>query len=31
MLLLDPEVDRTAAIKENCRNCGFFLEHAPRL
>ncbi|MDR0350387.1 MAG: hypothetical protein LBH64_02405 [Coriobacteriales bacterium] len=30
MLLLDPSVDRTAAIKENCLNCVFFLQNAPR-
>ena len=30
-LLLDPTVDRTQAIKENCRNCVFFLKNAPRL
>ncbi|MDR3037580.1 MAG: hypothetical protein LBU31_04145 [Coriobacteriales bacterium] len=29
-LLLDPTVERKAAIKENCRNCAFFLTHAPR-
>jgi hypothetical protein len=28
-LLLDPTVDRSAAIKENCLNCAFFLKHAP--
>ena len=30
-LLLDPEVDRRVAIKENCLNCAFFLRNAPRL
>lgn len=30
-LLLDPQVDRRAAIKENCLNCSFFLRNAPRL
>jgi hypothetical protein len=30
-LLLDPSVDRSRAIKENCRNCAFFLTNAPRV
>jgi hypothetical protein len=30
-LLLDPTVDRFAAIKENCHNCAFFLTNAPRV
>ncbi|MDR1015572.1 MAG: hypothetical protein LBL86_11455 [Coriobacteriales bacterium] len=30
-LLLDPAVDRTAAVKENCLNCAFFLQNAPRV
>ncbi len=30
-LLLDPSVDRDAAIKENCLHCEFFLEHGPRV
>jgi hypothetical protein len=29
--LLDPQVDRGQAIKENCLNCLFFLKNAPRL
>lgn len=31
MLLLDPDVDRRAAIKEYCYSCEFFLKHAPRM
>ena len=30
-LLLDPTVDRNAAIKEGCRVCEFFLTHGPRI
>ncbi|MGI6590258.1 MAG: hypothetical protein ACOX1O_01380 [Eggerthellaceae bacterium] len=30
MLLLDPDVDRTKAIKEYCYSCEFFLKHGPR-
>ena len=30
-ILSYPEVDRSAAMKENCRYCRFFLEHGPRL
>lgn len=30
-LLLDPYVDRTAAKKEQCRTCAFFLRTAPRI
>ena len=30
-LLLDPTVDRSAAVKENCRFCEFFLKNGPRL
>ncbi|ACV22532.1 hypothetical protein [Slackia heliotrinireducens] len=28
-LLLNPEVDRSAAVKEVCRTCMFFIEHGP--
>jgi hypothetical protein len=31
MLLLDPTLDRTAAIKENCLNCTYFIQNAPRI
>jgi hypothetical protein len=30
-LLLDCTVNRSAAIKENCLNCAFFLKNAPRI
>ncbi len=30
-LLLDATVDRTAAVKESCRFCEFFLKNGPRL
>jgi hypothetical protein len=30
-LLLDPSVDRNAAIKESCTYCEFFLRYGPRL
>lgn len=30
-LLLDTTVDRSAAIKEGCRVCEFFLTHGPRM
>lgn len=30
-LLLNPNVDRDAAIKEECTYCGFFLRNAPRI
>ncbi|MDR3316219.1 MAG: hypothetical protein LBS98_07070 [Coriobacteriales bacterium] len=30
-LVLDPTVDRRAAIKELCRHCEFFLKQGPRL
>ncbi|MDR3135908.1 MAG: hypothetical protein LBU07_00475 [Coriobacteriales bacterium] len=30
-LLLTPDVDRRAAIKESCEYCAFFLRHGPRL
>ncbi len=29
-LIFDPSVDRSAAIKENCTYCAFFLKNAPR-
>lgn len=27
--LMNPEVDRSAAVKETCKFCRFFLEHGP--
>jgi len=30
-LIFDPDIDRDAAIKEECVYCGFFLKHGPRL
>lgn len=30
-LLLDPDVDRNACIKEYCRTCEFFLKNGPKL
>jgi hypothetical protein len=30
-LIFDPTVDRTAAIKDNCHFCEFFLKNAPRV
>ncbi|MDI6900146.1 MAG: hypothetical protein QMC79_00450 [Anaerosomatales bacterium] len=30
LLLLDPDVDRTATMKETCVSCAFFLENGPR-
>jgi len=30
-LILDPDVDRNAAIKEYCATCEFFIKHGPRL
>lgn len=30
-LLLDPTVDRNAAMKEACRSCAHFLKHGPRV
>jgi len=30
-LIFDPTVDRTAAAKEQCTFCVFFLTHGPRL
>jgi hypothetical protein len=29
--MLDPTVDYTAAVKETCRFCKFFIKNAPRL
>ena len=31
MLLLDPDIDRSAAIKECCCICEFFLTNGPKL
>lgn len=31
VVLFDPTVDRSAAIKDGCITCAFFLTHAPRL
>ncbi len=30
-LIFEPEIDRTAAIKEGCTYCAFFLRNGPRL
>lgn len=30
LMLLDPEVDRSAAVREQCLYCEHFLTHAPR-
>lgn len=30
-LVFSPDVDRSAAIKENCHFCAFFLQNGPRL
>ncbi len=30
-LIFSAEVDRRAAIKDNCMSCAFFLRHGPRL
>ena len=30
-LVFDPSVDRSAAIKEECTYCGFFLTNGPRV
>lgn len=30
-LILDPTVDRKAAIKKNCYTCSYFLTHGPRV
>jgi len=30
-LIFDPTVDRSAAIKEECTYCAFFLRHGPRV
>jgi hypothetical protein len=30
-LIFSPDVDRTAAIKETCLYCGFFLVNGPRI
>lgn len=30
-LVFSVEVDRSAAIKENCLYCAFYLKHGPRL
>jgi hypothetical protein len=30
-LVFDPSVDRSAAAKEPCLHCEFFLRHGPRL
>lgn len=30
-LIFDPAVDRSAAIKEVCLSCGFFLQNGPRI
>jgi hypothetical protein len=30
-LLFDPSVDRSAAIKDGCTYCGFFLTNGPRI
>jgi hypothetical protein len=30
-LIFDPEVDRTAAVKELCLYCAFFLKSGPRV
>jgi hypothetical protein len=30
-LIFDPEVERTAAIKELCLYCAFFLKNGPRV
>jgi hypothetical protein len=30
-ILFDPTVDRTAAIKDGCQFCGFFLKNGPRV
>lgn len=29
LLMLDPDINFDAAIKEGCRICSFFIEHAP--
>lgn len=29
--LLDPDVDRMAAVKEYCNTCAFFIKNGPRL
>ncbi|MBQ9691101.1 MAG: hypothetical protein IJV62_03230 [Eggerthellaceae bacterium] len=30
-ILDNPDVDRNAAIKEQCRTCLFFIQHGPKL
>ena len=30
-ILSYPETDRTAAVKEVCRSCMFYLEHGPKV
>jgi len=30
-LVFDPNVDRSAAIKDGCIYCAFFLRHGPRI
>jgi len=30
-LIFDPAIDRSAAIKDGCQFCGFFLKNGPRL
>ena len=30
-LIFDPTVDRSAAIKDGCQFCGFFLKNGPRV
>lgn len=31
LLMLDPTVDRNAAIKEGCLLCEYYLKHGPRI
>ena len=30
-LIFDPDVDRSATIKDGCTFCAFFLKHGPRV